>query len=735
MMQWLRVIQRARAASCCSAALLLSLFASSGAGAGTPDEAIRAAYATLQTAMLKNDGAAIASLLATNFQSRQIDGTTDDRKAYIKDQTGTDPGVTIASVTIAVTKLDVTGDTAQAEVQYAITGTYTAQGVAKPLRGTELLTDRWTLEGGRWKLLSSTAHEMLSYVDGKLVQDQHEKLPDPPPTSAAIAELRARAVVIPTLALSAGPQQLSAIGAAIGDARIVGMGEGSHGSSEFFAFKNRLFKYLVENKGFTVFAMEAAWGAGHVVDRYIKGGPGTAQQAVAALEFWTWNTPEVVDLVQWMRDYNARPGQHPILSFAGVDMQDPLGAAGYLVDFLRAHDAAIAQKAQAAMTCVDDNVSTQLLQAPRTASIADCRQRVSTLSDQLAKLGDKPGAEDARDALTNVLQYLDEQTASTVVEQGPLRDRDMAENLAWLATKKYPHAKIALWAHNFHVGAGTGAEISTPAHRPMGSYLRERFGADYYTIGQTFGGGTIRAIVKGHGLQSVAISPQPGDSIAALFGPLDAIAFLDLRGLTSGSALESYFAQERGIEQIGSMAIEGMDGRVQMLVPAAYDGLVYVPTSTASTNGAHPAQWRREITENGLPWEVTGDGFDEVTISQIADGAALSNGDEFNAMPNNLLQRFDATPYHGRTIRVSGEARRSNLVGFAFPWVQAVKTGGSEAASAWGHAITSQSGDSWVPFVMKLAVPANSQYIEAGIASSGLGSAEVRNVTVSIAPH
>ena len=63
------------------------------------------------------------------------------------------------------------------------------------------------------------------------------------------------------------------------------MGEGSHGSREFFAFKDRLYKYLVENKGFTVFAMEASWGGGRAVDRYIKGGPGTAQEAVAALEF------------------------------------------------------------------------------------------------------------------------------------------------------------------------------------------------------------------------------------------------------------------------------------------------------------------------------------------------------------------------------------------------------------------------------------------------------------------
>ena len=104
------------------------------------------------------------------------------------------------------------------------------------------------------------------------------------------------------------------------------MGEGSHGSSEFFAFKDRLFRYLVEKKGFTIFAMEAAWGAGLNVDRYIKGGRGTAKEAVASLGFWTWDVPEVVNLVRWMRDYNAQLGRHSILSFVGVDMQDPMGA-------------------------------------------------------------------------------------------------------------------------------------------------------------------------------------------------------------------------------------------------------------------------------------------------------------------------------------------------------------------------------------------------------------------------
>jgi erythromycin esterase len=712
------------AAGWLAATVVVSLLAVSQADSGTAEEAIRTAYTALQAALFKNDASAIASLLAPNFQARQVDGSIQDRNAYIKDQIEAAPGLTISSLTIGVTKVDVAGQTAQAEVQYAVTGTYAVQGVPKPLRGTMHATDQWALDAGRWKLLSSTVHEIVSYVDGKLAQDERAQLPELPPTSAAIAELRARAVNVPTLDLSADPQQLSAIGGAIGDARIVGMGEGSHGSTEFFAFKDRLFKYLVENKGFTVFAMEAAWGSGHVADRYINGGPGTARQAAARLGFWDWNTPEVADLLQWMRDYNARPGQHPMLNFAGVDMQDPMGAAGYLVEFLRAHDAAMARNAQAALACVADSVSAQYLELHRQTPIA-CRQKVSALTGQLASLKDMPDADVARDALTNVLQYLDAQAEPST---SAARDRDMAENAEWLAGKEFPRAKIALWAHNFHVSAS----VSPPADRPMGSYLRERFGADYYTIGQTFGSGTVRAIVMGGGLQSVAVLPKPGDSIAALFGPLNAIAFLDLRRLKSDSALHSYFSEKRSIEQIGGAvaSAQGTDGRRQMLVLDAYDGLVYVPISTASAYATPPSRMKRDVSENGQPWVVVGPGFDDVSISEIAHGAALSNRDGLNGMPNQLLRRFDAAPYRGRTVRVSGQARRVNLLGFSFPFARVVSARGSVVAIAFGAAVNAQAADAWVPFVLKLSLPPNAQYIDAGVGSAGLGSAEVRNVTI-----
>ncbi len=616
-----------------------------------------------------------------------------------------------------VTKLTIRGNAAEADATLTFTGTYVEKGVPKPLRGSIHTTDEWAAEAGTWKLRSSTQRDEITYVDGKIVQQEQAQFP---PTSAAIAELRTRAVVIPTFALDADPEQFAGIGTAIGNARIVGMGEGSHGSSEFFAFKNRLFKYLVEKKGFTIFAMEAHWGAGLYVDRYVKTGRGTAPQAVASLGFWTWNTPEVVDLVQWMHDYNAKPGKHPILTFAGVDMQDPMGAIGYLATYLPAHDPAEVATARAALACATDTASSYTAKPA-----AGCRAKVAALGTQLATRKNAPNAGVAREAVVNIVQYLDFKAAPDDA-QTTMRDHDMAQNVEWLAAH-YPHEKIALWAHNGHVGASSN-ELSYPT---MGTYLRRAFGRDYYVIGQTFGSGTVRAIVSGHGLQSVPVPANPNETTAALFAPLDAAAFVDLRGLRAGSALQTYFSTQHGIEEIGAM-IDPQHPEYQklpMVIPNSFDGLVYVPTSTAATDGTSVLQMRRDVRENGATWQVSGVGFDDVTLSTSPSGALLTNRDGLNATSNALMRRFDAAPYVGQSVRVTGEVRRDDLLGFAFTMAQVTGADGSLVMGPRSDQIgTTQN---WIPFTMQLNVPAHAAFIDVRFLAWGLGSVEVRNLTVS----
>lgn len=84
----------------------------------------------------------------------------------------------------------------------------------------------------------------------------------------------------------------------IGDARIVALGECTHGSSEIFSMKHRMLEYLVKEKGFTIFSIEANMPEAYALNAYIIDGKGDPRKLMAGMYFWTWNTQEVLDMIE-----------------------------------------------------------------------------------------------------------------------------------------------------------------------------------------------------------------------------------------------------------------------------------------------------------------------------------------------------------------------------------------------------------------------------------------------------
>lgn len=552
------------------AALVLCATPSSPEPSTTTVEAgpssISAAYDALESALRRGDIESLAAILAPNFTEESPDGSTEGRDAYLKDATASAKALTLSAVVIDHAEVDVTQTSARAKTTYTIRGSDAGNGAPKPFEETIRTTDEWSKSNGAWTLDKSVVHESATYAGGKLVYDDREQTE---PTTAAIRELRERAAIVPTLARDADPDQLAPIGAAIGTTRIVGMGEGSHGTSEFFAFKERLFKYFVLRKNFTIFALEIPWGSALAVDRYIDGAGGTAAQVVAAMKFWTWNTPEVVDLVQWMHDYNASPAVHDKLTFAGIDMQDPTGAVAYLEEYLTESDPAHVKPDASAVEC------TTAASDRSDGKLDDCL-RIAALANTIAKSRQDARSVAAPEAATVVDEYVTYRKAPED-KRTEIRDKDMAENVEWLA-RTTPVAKIAIWAHNGHVG--TTPELS---YLSMGRHLRDTFGENYYALGQTFGRGTVRGYVADHGLRPTIVESSPRDTLVELFDSLSATAFLDLRSLPANSPLRTFFATPRSIREIGAI-IDPLhpDEKLAVLMKNSFDGLVYVPRSTAT---------------------------------------------------------------------------------------------------------------------------------------------------------
>jgi len=162
------------------------------------------------------------------------------------------------------------------------------------------------------------------------------------PTPAQIAWMRAHVVPFATTDPDAAIDDLRPAGPLIGDARIVGLGEATHGTREHFQMKHRLVEYLAREKGFTVFSIEASTPEAFRVNDYVLHGKGDPKELIAGMYFWTWNTEEVLALVEWMRAYNAS-GKGRI-EFTGFDMQTPDVAIDNVVAFLEQVDAKRAEE-------------------------------------------------------------------------------------------------------------------------------------------------------------------------------------------------------------------------------------------------------------------------------------------------------------------------------------------------------------------------------------------------------
>lgn len=127
----------------------------------------------------------------------------------------------------------------------------------------------------------------------------------------------------------------------VGKARIVSLGEATHGSREFFQMKHRMLEFLCTEMGFTIFSIEANMPEAYRLNDFVLNGTGDPAKLIKGMYFWTWNTQEVLDMVLWMREFN-KSGKGRV-QFTGFDMQTPDVAAEIVRDFVDKNDPEYAQ--------------------------------------------------------------------------------------------------------------------------------------------------------------------------------------------------------------------------------------------------------------------------------------------------------------------------------------------------------------------------------------------------------
>jgi len=150
--------------------------------------------------------------------------------------------------------------------------------------------------------------------------------------------IRTHAIPLKTVEAGHGFDDLQPLAKVVGDARIVALGEATHGTREFFQLKHRLVEFLATQKGFTIFSIEANMPEAYRLNDFVLNGHGDPKQLLRGMYFWTWDTQEILDMILWMREFN-RSGKGRI-EFTGFDMQTPNVAIDIVRDFVKEHDPA-----------------------------------------------------------------------------------------------------------------------------------------------------------------------------------------------------------------------------------------------------------------------------------------------------------------------------------------------------------------------------------------------------------
>ncbi|MFI6925394.1 erythromycin esterase family protein [Nonomuraea spiralis] len=345
----------------------------------------------------------------------------------------------------------------------------------------------------------------------------------------------------------------------VGDARVVAVGEGAHNVPEFYRLKDRLFRILVRELGFTAFVMESGFAEGLAVDAWVHGGPG--QVEAVARDGITYRFGECEPMrrqLDWMRRRNS--GEPAKVSFYGMDLPGSSTSPGPAVRACLARMPA--RPGDEELLRLSDLGGRTEAAVRYAAMPADARARLLAGLRDLAGRAFPLGDPVLRRCAASLLAFAEE-GEEAVPPDGPYpRERFMAETVAWVLERE---ERIVVSAHNSHVRR-------TPFHgRPtLGGLLAPSLGAGLVVIGSTYG--------HGPEVRFTQRSPRPYDCDVSLVTrtlppncvetPLDRlgppVTVVDLRR-APGELFD-------GID--GTLASGGLDPVDDF--PAAYDALIHV---------------------------------------------------------------------------------------------------------------------------------------------------------------
>lgn len=367
--------------------------------------------------------------------------------------------------------------------------------------------------------------------------------------------------------------------------KIIGLGEATHGNIEFQELKKDVFEILVKNENLRVFVLEGDFGGGQRINQFILNGNGTAEEAVNTLDYSIYKTEQMIDLVQWMHDFNATVSEDEKVYFYGNDMQRYDYSKKGVLDYYKVVNADAVKKYASQL----EHVTNDKMRELTTEQLNEIDETIENIILDLQSNEVTYVEQSSTDAYAFALQYAQimKQRTQLFLNEGnytKLRDQYLADNLQWIVEFEAArgHDKIFITGHNGHIEK-TSASLA--GYKSMGNYLDELYGEEYFAIGTDFIISEFQAKNSGSGERQIHKLENHNDLVDVFSEVKSNIFYVDFGKASESDELLDIITREQKMPNVGD------DFRawykflktfytIEMTPIEAYDGIIIVKVAT-----------------------------------------------------------------------------------------------------------------------------------------------------------
>lgn len=404
----------------------------------------------------------------------------------------------------------------------------------------------------------------------------------------------------------------------VGNARLVLLGEASHGTHEFYRARAEITQRLIAEKNFSAIAVEADWPDAYRINRYVRNDSDDARAIDALADFkrfpsWMWRNTDVLDFVGWLRDYNdSLASENAKAGFYGLDLYSLHSSIESVLAYLDRVDPEAARRARYRYSCFD-HFGEDPQDYGYAASFGLTETCEHEVVNQLVELQRRAAEFLEQDGRAAADQYFfAEQNARLVknaeeyyrlmfhgrISSWNLRDRHMAETLNALMAhldSQQREAKIVVWEHNSHLGDARATEMGEQGEWNVGQLVREKYAAEAVLVGFSTYEGTVTAATNwGGAAERKRVRPALPGSYEALFHKLQPKSFLlNLRDGGEAAATLRTPRLERAIGVVYRPDSERVSHYFHARLADQFDAMIHFDQTRAVEPLERTSDWER----------------------------------------------------------------------------------------------------------------------------------------------